>query len=314
MISSIFNSRPGLKLLLWLFLLLLLGEGSIRIFEERLSWDVTHWKEMPDLLRNLSKTNAKKILFLGNSLTRRNVKQQLIEKELNHLNKEEVAIARIFPDDTTIIEWPYILQSQSIDKKLLPDILVIIFFQGHLQDSPLTSENIRRIGYFSSLSSVPEIVRKEMLSIDQSMVLLLSKASALFRNKERIQKRTLDFLPYYRKIAAMVNLQLVSKASKESKARTYWHLNHLLQIAKHNNIHVLFSPAPILKRWEMDPRAEYFILAKGMTVLDVRGELSLSEEDFLDGYHLSPRGATKFSIIFGEKLKEFLETRKTGTE
>ena len=263
MISSIFNSRPGLKLLLCLFVLLLLGEGSIRVFEERLSWDVTHWKEMPDLLRNLSKTNGQKILFLGNSLTRRNVNQQLVEKELNHLNKEKIAIARIFPDDTTIVEWPYILQSQSIDKRLLPDILVIIFFRGHLQDSPLTSENIRRIGYFSSLSSVPEIVRQEMLSLDQSMVLLLSKASTLFRNKERIQKRALDFLPYYREIAGRVNLQLVSKANNETKITTYWHLNHLLQIAKHNNIHVLFSPSPMLKRWVMDPKAKHIILAKG---------------------------------------------------
>ena len=51
-----------------------------------------------------------------------------------------------------------------------------------------------------------------------------------------------------------------------------------------------------------------------MTILDVRGGISLSEEDFLDGYHMSPRGATKFSKIFVAKLKIFLESLKTGRE
>lgn len=153
MISSIFNSRAGLSFFLCLAVVLLLGEGSLKMVEDRLSWDLTHWREMPDILGgNLSRSNGRKILFLGNSLTRTNIHEGLVEEELKEINSGDFKVARIFPDDTTMVEWPYILRSQSLDTSFVPDTLIILFSQEHLQDSPLTSEIIRRIGYFSSLS------------------------------------------------------------------------------------------------------------------------------------------------------------------
>jgi hypothetical protein len=307
MILSIFNFRKNQALVICIFLGLVIGEIGIRWIEPVLSKDIRHWKKIPDIMRNISGGEGVKVLFLGNSLTRTNIVPSLIKKRINDFNNTKISIARIYPDDTNIVEWYYLFQALRKETEGTPTWVVVHFSHNHLQDTPLTSEKITRIGFFTAVEDLPLLIQAESFSVDNSVNLLLSKEFAIFRNRERVQRRVLALLPYYKEVVNKINQRMTTKESKGGMADPYQRLQKLLKVASQNHVLLIFCPAPLPEIWDIDPQLEKIIQDHGMLVLDIRKELSLKKTDFLDGYHLSPAGAKLYSLALGKKLAGLLK-------
>ena len=125
--SSTSSSREELRVLVALGLLLLAAEAGIRSVGSSISLDLEHIGGIPAIAEEFGQGDELRVLFLGNSLTRAGLNPEAFELEAASQGLGPLRIAHIYPDDTTISEWPHVFKHFFVDPDLLPDVLVVGF-------------------------------------------------------------------------------------------------------------------------------------------------------------------------------------------
>jgi len=287
-------------------LLLAAGEIALRMVGGQLSEDIRHIRSIPEIAAELGSSDLPRILFLGNSLTRRGIDEGAVKASLAAGGCGPVEVKRVFPDDTTVTEWFYILKHDFVDTGREPNVLVLPFVGSQLQDWPISSDKIARIGCdYMSLRELPDAFESDFRSFDDRTELLLSHVFLTFARREHIGRRILDVVvPHYRVSSRWANKPPSEDVHEDGAVPRYERLKRLLTLARSHTIEVVVVAMPLSKAYSVREKVARVVLEEGGVFLDARNTPGLSKRDYLDGYHLSPNGAEVFSRFLGTRLVE----------
>ena len=275
---------------------LVMFEIFLGYFEKKLSKDVLHEQEIGQIFKSKNT-----IIFLGNSLTREGINQSLFNKSMIDIYGEDFNIGYVYPDDTSIIEWYYIIKSY-MDNNLLPKYLFINFAANQLLTPDIKFEEIQRIAGFINFTQIISVIIDEDLNIGQSMDLILCKVSKLYKHRERIQRRILDNIPNYRLTTRKYN-EILKKHYPENVAHENKHLKNILSLFSLNDSKVIFCSLPIESYYSLDNSCYTLIEnSKNSILLNLQNIDLYDDSHFSDGLHLNSTG----SKILTETLIKYI--------
>jgi len=287
------------KLLLSVFLVFIALEICLRVIDSRLSIDINHYKKMSTIIASLNETGAKNILFVGNSLTRHGLDNITLNNTLDNTNS-----ASIYPDDTTIIEWSWIIKSKVSTNQNI-DTLIISYAGHQLKDKHLEQQHFIRIASIVPPQDLIKVISFEALNLKESLLLGLAHYSRIFSLQERINNRVLDLLPYYRKASQTINQSLKQKSHKsKNNTATYTHLTSIINFCKDHKIQLIVLAIPLPSKYKLDKEITLQHNLGNLKFIDARVIPNLTKDDYLDGYHLNQNGAKKLTIFLTKKLHD----------
>ncbi|MEZ5354634.1 MAG: hypothetical protein R2762_18530 [Bryobacteraceae bacterium] len=278
-----------------------LGEYALRSREASLSLDIQHIRRIPAIVNELQASGSPNVLFLGNSLTRHGVQADTVAESLRTAGAEPTHVYEIYPDDTTLTDWHYLYRRYLVERGVHPDVLVVGFVLAQMEDTQaLHAERVGR--YFSDLSAAPEMFREDFVSAGDRVGFLLARVSSLYANRERLRDRALHALiPGYAQTAQEVNFS--AKRAAEAKAvrlgpkpaPTYKKLRRFLRMTQESGARTVVVAMPQPEPYEVSPGMVSAVESTGARFLDMRSLPGISDEDYLDGFHLAPTGARVYS-------------------
>lgn len=289
---------------------LLVGEVGLRVVQRSVSADWEHVSALPEISRTFSEAGGCRVLFLGNSLTRRGVDAGVFASLASSAVADGgVSAARVFPDDTSVIEWLYAYERFFGTDAEAPDVLVVGFAVDQLQDRPITAVSVARIGSsYSTMETVPEAYEEDLTSFGQRVELLMSKASLSFAIRERAGRRVIDaVVPNYRPTVKWINDATISlqpgSGGGDAAAPTFGRMERLVEAAAERGTEVVFVAMPTLRDYALPEGMAAAISRAGATFVDARKTPGIEEADYLDTYHLAPSGAETYTRRLARDLE-----------
>jgi hypothetical protein len=290
-------------------------ELGMYAMEDKLSLDLKHINVIPSIVADLDRRPAPHIVFLGNSLTRVSVQTKVIAE----VWPAAPSMARIHPDDTTLLDWHYVYQ-RNLGKALLrPNLIVVSFVRSQLDDNQ--ELHIDRLGsHFAGFQHVREAFKHDVLETGDRMEFLLAGLFCTMANRERVQDLVLASIPGYMELAKAINRSVRAKTDKPetpSGARSYTRLQRFLAAVRARGDKVLFVAIPLPSSYRIADELRAAIREGGADLIDMQGVEPLTGRDFPDGYHLSEEAATRFSRTLGRAMaeNEFVQAAlRGGTE
>ena len=297
-----------------LVLVVLLGcEAIIRSRENTLSLDLKHINQIPVISQSLAAADGRKILFLGNSLTRNGVDPDVLSSKFAEQGLSNTHFAKVFPDGTGMTAWYYVFNHYFVVPNRVPDVVVIGFAGAVLQDSHRV--DVGELGrYFTSDRDIPYVFGSDLKTFDERTEFIASRISAAFSNRNRVRLRALDFLiPNYRESERWLNRGLQARSqTKQRTQATYNKLKEFLSLSQSHNAEVIFVAMPQREPYSVDPELQKLISVNPATFIDLRNVDGLKGTDYLDEMHLNDRGAETFSTQLAQRLIQRLQDSPVG--
>jgi hypothetical protein len=283
---------------------LLLIELAMRMAGHTLSTDLRHIREIPRLAKELAAADGTRMLFLGNSLTRQGFDPEAFARALRENSTEPPAVRRVYPDDTTIVEWSALVHHYFFDADRAPDIVVVGFARDHLSDA--TTVHPARLGrYYSSLSDIPTIFRYDLVDFEARSEYLIAYASAAFGNRRRIPRRFFDlWVPHFRVARSEINRSLRKEPTGPASHPTYSYtrLERFGRLLREENVRGIAVAMPLPEVYPLDPGLREALDAQGIELVDARVVPGISRASYRDSQHLAPDGARTYSEWLARRL------------
>ena len=293
-------------------------EASIRAFESRLSIDLVHQSEIPSIFEELTQSKSARVIFLGNSLTREGVAPEVFRATIDRSKfleprRKDVQIAKVHPDDTSIVEWRYLfseLASYGSGEAPPVDLVVLGYAQNQLTDNGLVKP--RRLGaYYMDAGNREEVLTTDVTSFTNRCELYLSRMFVSFANAERVRTFVLArLIPMYRDTAQRLNQTTngpTQHSSSKETRESYGRLQQILELAKKQSIQLAIVAIPVGERYTLDDRLLQQLESRGVMHVDARNLDGIRyPESFPDGYHMDEAASKVFTRFVAENLNERL--------
>ncbi|MFG0336296.1 MAG: hypothetical protein ACF8TS_23300, partial [Maioricimonas sp. JB049] len=287
------------KVLLVVAVGLAAGELGMRAIETRLSIDVDHLKSFRTIaqaLREEADPDEARVLFLGNSLTRLGVDQQVFE-QFAEADGWKIHTAKMNPDNTALAEWYYAYGNFFADPERAPDVLIVGFEGGHLRDHP-SRHPARLAHYYCDANDWQDLRQFDLFGFEDAAGFWLARWSAMYSNRDRIERRLLDeLIPGYRDGMQIVNERQTADAEAAAlqSRPTYRRLREFIAMARAHDVRVILAAMPIAERYELDPELLEAIDGTGVDLVDCRTVPGIVPDMFPDGIHMTPEAAERYS-------------------
>jgi len=274
-----------------------------------LSLDILNIHRIPMVARTLGRSHGRRLLFLGNSLTRLGVDLALV-RHLFQRDGMSVVCDKVNPDDTTIPDWYYAFE-RYFEGSSAPDDLVVGYVLNQLSDSS-TVHPERIAAYFGGWRAASEVFAYDLPGFDDRVEYVLASTLVMFSEKERIRNRVLSLVvPDYRVSAQRLN-QLES-VSSHTVGGTYLRLERLLKLCAARRVRMSVIAMPLPSLYEIDRSLVTTLESHGALFLDMRNVPGISPDSFPDGYHLGPQAAEVYSrqLVLNLEREVLLHSRST---
>lgn len=282
-------------------------ELGIRAIEDNLSIDVKHIQAIPSIVASLDRQPAPHVVFLGNSLTRASIHPEAIAE----VWPGAPSMVRIYPDDTTLLDWHYIYQRYLGKSKPRPNLIIVSFVRSQLDDNQ--ELHVDRLGsHFAGFQFVREAFKHDVRELGDRIEFVLAGAFRTMANRERVQYRVLALIPGYKELADAVNHGVRARTNKpvdQSRTPSYTRLHRFLMAARASGDKVLFVAIPLPRPYKVANELRDVIRGEGANLIDMQGVEPFTGQDFPDGYHLSEEAASRFSRVLGLEIanNEFVQ-------
>lgn len=291
-------AHPEARVALCLLAVLGACEAGIRLSGSRLSKDVRHLEQFEEIAARISappRPGETRVLFLGNSLTRYGVDVDEFTRALTEAGQRRVRVERLMPDNTALADWYYAYRSFFADCGRAPDVLVIGFAGGHLDDAP--SRHPERLArYYCRLKQWPELCRRDLLSMDSRTGFMLAGLSSLWCNRDRIESRVLDLvISGYQAGIQDLNRRLTRNLRRTPTAPTFDRLRQLLTAARRDGVEVILAAMPIPDSYDLPPELWRIAEEFGVRLIDCRRVPGITTEMFPDGLHMNAPAARLYT-------------------
>lgn len=291
------------KVLATLVGLLLVMEMGVRVFETRLSKDLTHLRELSEVAKRLKEGDAYKVLIVGNSLARYGIDRKLLAQELEDNGHGKVQVEAFHPDATGITEWNYGLRRYFLNRGAIPDRIIVVTGRTHLLDTSAVSE---RLGaFYVDQPDVKEVIQSDLRSVESIARFFLARFSSLFANRPRIQPYVLyNYLPEYTQTIQEINEQrkMLTDFSLSDKKQRATNLSRFLKAVQSKGVAVAVVAIPMRVPYEVPKAVREEIEKQGASLLDLSEIGGIDESNYFDDYHLDAEGARRLTIELGKML------------
>lgn len=272
-------------------------ELGLRAIEDKLSVDVKHIRAIPSIVAGLGNQPAPRAIFLGNSLTRASIRTKAIAEAW----PDGPHMARIHPDDTTLLDWHYVYRRYLSESKPRPNLIVVGFAAGQLDDGQTL--HVDRLGsHFAGLRFAREAFDHDLPATGDRVEFVLAATFRAMAYRERVQTRLLAAVPGYRQLANAINRGVKPKSGKKPAKVGFRRLRRFLQAARDNGDRIVFVAVPLPGTYAIREELHAAIRDGGSELIDMQGVASLDPSDFPDGYHLAEPAAERFSRALGSVL------------
>ncbi|SKB02316.1 hypothetical protein SAMN02745166_03622 [Prosthecobacter debontii] len=300
------------KVLLVLVLALVVLEGGARMFETKLSKDVSHIRSLPAVAAELkaAPANQLKVLILGNSLSRDGLDKALLKTGLEKLTGRPVHLAAMHPDASNIGQWFYGYRRYFAQTGAHPDLVILGTGRPHLLDG--RSEPDRQAAFYTSLKDMPLLLKEQQGDVEAISKALVARASMLFAHRARVEPLLFyNGIPGYTETTQTLSVhrEHVTPASEGETADAHHeaaptcHLfESLLKTFQAGKTRVIVVAIPMTETYELPECVEKAVKQAQMSVVDTGASLQYPPERFPDGYHLDKTGAAQFTSQLLEVL------------
>ena len=298
--------RTELRVIGCLALLLLAIEHGTWRFQDRLSYDVEHLQELPQLARDLASNadeNELRLLFLGNSMTRYGVDGEAFAQTLQRRSGLKTQWTKVNPDNTAIPDWYYAYIDFFQRPQLLPDVVILGFEGRHLQDQP--SHHPGRLAhYYCQQPDWSDLEQYDLFGFESQADFILSRVSTAWTNRDRVERRILDtFIPSYRESIQVVNESVSTPLELAQQAHpTYHRVDKLLQTAQEDHVQFIMVAMPLGNEYELDPALLDIFERYNVPLVDCRHIPNMTPEMFPDGVHMTADASKIYSTYLAEHL------------
>ena len=338
-----------MKVLAAVALVLVAFEVSLMQVVTSLSTDIEHINDFPEISQEMHDDTRPSILFLGNSLTGDGLDVIAFQEAWHRSGGGDIICRKVAPDATAICDWYYLFKTFFADPGQAPDVVVIGFAEGHMDDNQ--SPKAKQLGrHFCRLGHTGEIFEHDIHDFERRVEFLLSRASTTYGNQLGVKNRLLDpLIPYYREGTQTINSMLLQKKKAPAKdpvvtrqttddakeplistrpslpATTCHRLERLIAVLKCTNTRAFFVAMPRREYWQVQDKVYWTIQpaetinpdrtidADKTTLIDMRNVAGLTAKHFADSMHLRYDGTRVYSWALARKLAWFLKEPRGGT-
>lgn len=278
--------------------------------------------EAPDRADAIRAFEGTSVLILGNSISGDGIAAEQLQEALG----ENILVAHQPADTTVMRDWYYELKNQFYIQQSAPDWVVLPVGDAH----PLTRVNQRTEDLLYSFllwSDLPAFFQRSEAAAERErgergetdplrrgaimedrLALVLSKASALYGFRGRVQKRILvTVAPGYEDLRyAMRTAGVATEGTHDVSSDPLW-ADLFAELTASNSTGVVVVAMPTEPIESVLPLADAQIAEEhGWRVLAPGEAESWSDEDRPDGLHLSPDASARFTTLLARELAEVL--------
>lgn len=280
------------ELRLWAVLLVfLLGlEVAARVFEERLSKDVSHLRSLPAQAARLREATGGqyKVLIVGNSLAREGLDQQQLQRGLEARLGRPVVLAAMHPDGSRIEEWRYGYRRYFDAAGSRPDVLLLCTGRAHLLDGLRDLDTVA--AFHVAWQDWPAFLREQQLGMEGFCQAAAARVSRLFAHRRRVQPLLFYHgMPRYEATVNLIQASAQRAARGAGSTETARALSVLLQSCRAAGTRVAVLTVPLPEPYDLPEVVKSVLRDEGAACLD--SPPSMPPERFPDGYHLDAEGA-----------------------
>ena len=305
-------SKANLKVISFVLVVLVGCEIVVRLIEQSFSFNIRHIRSISSLADRIKQQPGVSVLFMGNSLISYGLDSIILRDEMRAKGVGPLYFERVAPDASSIREWRYAFKHFFLDREHIPDILVVSFAAGHLEDQ----QKIRPsdlAAFYTSLHDIPRIFAEDIRSFGDRAEFLLASFFRLFAYREAISKRLLDIVvPNYRSTLIQINAKLRTDFSHE-RVPTYRTLERFSSDCLGRGVRLILVAMPLQYPYQLDPHLLGKIRELGLTFLDVRHVEGLTASRFVDQMHMDHAGAVLYTRTLAGLLADSLNAvRQAG--
>lgn len=299
------------KVLVGLLLMMLTSEGILRFVETRLSKDVQHIREAPEVARRIGAkretSECSDILFLGNSSIRAGVLPEMLSRELSDSGAGKVRTHFFYPDSGNVSAW-YWGWRRYFAGRCHPDLVILCGGRSHFDDVPRSAESAAN---FVSWRDVTAYVMSNGLPLEDQLAFLAAKVSRSYGSRARFQRRFMDMvLPYNRDV--LFDMVQVAKNKERPDAgivrgRRSQTLSLLLNDLHRAGLPVLVVALPHAEGSVFDEERKRVIDEAHARWADLRELPGILPEHYYDKAHLNEQGAQVLTRALATEIGNILK-------
>ena len=303
-------------MLLVVAIVLVAGEVGAHVLSRSFS-DVQHRQEIPETVEQIQKAPSPRVLFLGNSLTRRGISLDAFQDQLRRRGAALGGAWKVCPDDTRLRQWHYVYEGHFAAPSLTgaPEFVVVTFVRETLADQ--VQQRTRRLALnVEGIRQVGAVLQRHVHSLDEAAYFLAVHYIKAVAYQPEIKDGILRRLvPYYRSETRRLNQRqqaYLARVSSQKEAEggkpafTYQELQRFMQTLRTSGAHGIFCLMPLPDEQSLDPRLVQTIESAGMTFVDLRGLVSRTRGHYPDGYHMDAAAADIYSRAVADALAGLL--------
>ncbi len=303
-------------MLLVVAIVLVAGEVGAHVLSRTFS-DVRHRQQIPEIAEQIREAPSPRVLFLGNSLTRRGISLDAFQDQLRRRGAALGGAWKVCPDDTTLRHWHYTIEKHFLERQppVSPEYVVITFVGDSLTDQ--AAQRTRRLALnVQGVRQVVEVLRHDVKCLDEAAYFLASHCLKALAYQPEIKDGILRRLvPYYRSETRRLNQRhqaYLARVSSQKEAEggtpayTYQELQRFMQTLRTSGAHGVFCLMPLPDEQSLDPRLVETIESAGMTFVDFRDLAVHTKGHYPDGYHMDAVAADMYSRAVAEPVLEWM--------
>jgi hypothetical protein len=292
---------PFGKVLVLIALGILVSDLTLRAIETRLSGNLAHVAEIPQLLDAAAATKRPALLLLGNSLTYNGIAPEPL-----HAVHAHGPVTKITPDGTNYWDWQCILEHQVLKREDLKVDTLVLGYAWHLLSDQTKPEPSSLGALFCRATDALAPRSIGLASIGDVSEFLLAKSLRPYALRETLRNRGLAFLiPDYARLTqlANVNEEAAKQASGPQKSFTYAHFSGLAEKLQARGATIIVIAMPVRSEYEIDEELKS-LEARGLIVLlDYRATPGIDARAFKDEMHLTAAGQTTLTARLASDLR-----------
>ncbi|MBT3029907.1 MAG: hypothetical protein N0E58_10215 [Candidatus Thiodiazotropha endolucinida] len=298
------------KVLITLAVVLFSAEALLRSIEGSLSGNISHVIEIPELSERFDQSDEPGLLVLGNSLTNNGIDATLLKSGLEAQGLAYPTVEKMVPDATTIWSWSCILRNRIYDLKNKPNTVFIGFAWNQLADqSRLLPTQLG--GFFCSYSDLMHFTEQTEMGSAEIGEFLTASTFRLFTHREAFRNKMLGILiPHYMSATQEINRRMRNAGNSAGDPDlTYRELSQVIEKMESYNKHVVLMAMPVRDNtYELDPELINLVKSEGVTLLDYRSPVFITDNLFLDEMHLNENGS---ALLTQQLVVDFAKVRST---
>jgi hypothetical protein len=294
---------PFGKVLILIGLGIVVSDLTLRAIETRLSGNLAHVAEIPELIDAAAATQRPALLLLGNSLTYNGIAPDALRAVYTR-----GPVTKITPDGTNYWDWQCILEHQVLSREDLKIDTLVLGYAWHLLSDQTKPEPSSLGALFCRATDVLAPRSIGLTSIGDISEFLLAGSLRPYALRETLRNRGLALLiPDYARLTqlANVNEEAAKQASGPKKVFTYAYFTALAEKLKARGTTIVIIAMPVRSEYEIDEELKA-LAARGLIVLlDYRVTPGIEARAFKDEMHLTAEG----QAVLSERLALDLRAR-----